>query len=725
MARKKPSLGPEKDLLRIACFVLFQAVLLRGQPRAQRGRASQSLRASLLPSPDEAAAEPILGLAREILLELPEAPATERMLQILASAAQNASQSELPCDFVGRIYHELLLAAEGRHYATYYTSAPAAGLLAGLVLHTPHPVRDFPRALHDFRIIDPACGSGTLLSAAYRAVREHCGAAGIDPRELHRTLLEDVIHGWDVLDFATHLTRATLASHARDGVSEKTNIATWPLASADDRVRLGSLDALSDPRWRERFDVVLMNPPFSRSAKPNVKFGFGKAAEQQRMNTALRDLAKTHALGKASVAGLTPFFMRLGLDLAKDGGRVGMVVPRSTLSGVGSREIRRKFEAETKLGFIVSNFDPGSSTEGIDGWSWSENTQLGEVLITAERGRTLDNDHCCTFLNVLRRPRDERDALTLTRATVDAMTRLKGSLLDDAYEEIADLGQTIANLYRVPQRSLGGNWLKACTFADPRLNRLCLRVLEQPAMAPLKTFAVCVEGEPALGRDIAAIKPKFRATDSPTGVRIVRGHRASMNTLALASAHVEHAAPKDAAAVRLFDGFAANLLIAERPHLLTESLLAMRASERVVATAFWEVQTKPGCEDWFLLWLNSSYGVMTFLAHATSSMADIFKMKKDQLAHLPVPTPSADAGSLVATLKTKVFAPYAAEFRLAANGRGTRILLDRVLANALALPAVTDDLYLALSREPCVCRRALTSAGSSADAPVPHPLHKA
>ena len=710
MAKRKPSLGREKDVLRIECFVLFNAMLL--DAAVARGTLRARFLAAWRKRSRDAAVGPIFKLAREVLSDLPDGSATERVLQTLAAAAGEVAQSGAlsKYDFIGRIHHKLLLGTAGHHYATYYTSPEAALVLAGLVFGPRHASWKLStrKNLRDFRVIDPACGSGTLLSAACNAILDSRASRGANEEKTRSTIVENVVHGWDVLAFTTELAKATLALHARN--PKKINIAAKPLGLEERGVRLGSLDALkSDHAEQEKFDVVLMNPPFSRSAKPNRKFGFGAADERRAMNGALGALARKYNLRKATVAGLTPFFMQLGLDLMRERGRIGVVVPRSMLSGVGTADVRKKFEAQTNLGFIVSNFDPGSAGEQIDGWSWSEHTDLGEVLITAERASPRNGTSHCTFANVTRRPRDESEASALSKKIHLASRRLRGSLLDGDFQTIDLDHRSVATVYRIPQAHLGGNWLKACTFADPTLNRVCLEILANPAMKRLETLVKTVNGEPSLGRDIAAIKPNFRETAGKSKARVVFGHQSGMNTLALDRAHMRGAEPKNPNAVRMFENFAAHLLIAERPHLLTESLLAMRAPERVVATAFWEVQPKPDCEEWLLLWLNSTYGVMTFLANATSSQADIFKMKKDQLRDLPVPEPSktSDARRLYREIKQQRFARYADEFRLAAEGRGPRHALDDFFAAALKLPALTPELYLALSRDPPVSRKAL------------------
>lgn len=306
MAKKTVSKGAEHDLLRIAAFMLFDAmlfhlVLANGRPEVEsfssRGKKRwkvflreewQNIRANIN-------YKPVFNLAIDIIDALPASPDTEAILEGLAKAAEDAVASGilLKHDFLGRIYHKLLLSTTGHYYATYYTSLPAAWMLAGLTLRrdSDHWSLDNLEDIADFSILDPACGSGTLLSAAYAAIKDAylTGAEGeLDLDTLHELLLGDVIHGWDVLDFAAHLSLTTLALHSDRVTTDHSNILRMPLGASGSRVQLGSLDrlqkavdlkgvALTEPveeldfeSNREvdvpnrQYDVVMMNPPFSR-----------------------------------------------------------------------------------------------------------------------------------------------------------------------------------------------------------------------------------------------------------------------------------------------------------------------------------------------------------------------------------------------------------------------------------------------------------------------------
>jgi hypothetical protein len=274
------------------------------------------------------------------------------------------------------------------------------------------------------------------------------------------------------------------------------------------------------------------------------------------------------------------------------------------------------------------------------------------------------------------------------------------------------LGKPTAVLYSVPQGSLKGNWLAPCTFASPALNRFTLQVAASNDLECIDRQLAVINRELAMGRDIAAIKQNFVRHPVTAEARLVLGHQAVMNTMTMDNSHVVHGKGKDAKATSMFKQFGGTLLVAERPHLKTESLLAMRAPEKVLTTAFWELQLRPEVpEEWLLLWLNSTYGFISFLAASTSSQGDIFKMKKDQLRGLAVVrferSDEVAAKDLYAQTAASAFYPYAIEFTMASSGKGTRFKLDQFFASRFDLPKISQQIYLALACDPVVSKTAL------------------
>ncbi|MCD6100440.1 MAG: hypothetical protein J7K33_07670 [Candidatus Marinimicrobia bacterium] len=85
----------------------------------------------------------------------------------------------------------------------------------------------------------------------------------------------------------------------------------------------------------------------------------------------------------------------------------------------------------------------------------------------------------------------------------------------------------------------------------------------------------------------------------------------------------------------------AKFLLASRPHLNTESLIATLSDEEVLATAFWELRFLDNAwEKIFALWFNSTFGFLLYLQHSENSMGQIFKCKKGHIQQMRVVDPS-------------------------------------------------------------------------------------
>jgi hypothetical protein len=201
---------------------------------------------------------PIFQIGERVLNELPINPnstiATRALLaQTIAICTQQAA---LRHDLMGRIYHWLLHHA--KYLGTYYTSVSAGTLLLKLTFAAKW-TRDFsdPDELASFKVADLACGTGTLLMAAAQAlsdvyIRERASRnLPLDVKDmstLHRALMENVLHGYDVLPSAVHLTASTLAMLAPEVAFVRMGLFVMPLGVDHGIAKLGSLDFLSGDR---------------------------------------------------------------------------------------------------------------------------------------------------------------------------------------------------------------------------------------------------------------------------------------------------------------------------------------------------------------------------------------------------------------------------------------------------------------------------------------------
>ncbi len=208
-------------------------------------------------------------------------------------------------------------------------------------------------------VCDPACGTGGFLLGAYQHILgqhtspEHrfTGEDGIErgllgdrltePRQW-AALKERTFHGFD---FDTTMVRIGLMNLLLHGI---------------DRPSLGYMDTLSKRYTeRDRYDVVLANPPFKGSIDK------GDINEDLRLKT-----TKTELL-----------FVNRIMNLLRVGGRAGVIVPDGVLFGSSNahRDLRRMLVEECELQGIVKM--PGGVFKPYAGVSTA-------ALIFVKGGRT-------------------------------------------------------------------------------------------------------------------------------------------------------------------------------------------------------------------------------------------------------------------------------------------------------------------------------------------------
>jgi type I restriction-modification system DNA methylase subunit len=271
---------------------------------------------------------------------------------------------ELP----GRIFHELMPHEIRKMLASFYTRPHAADLLAQLTIEESGET-----------VFDPACGSGTILTSAYRRKQELFAREGKGGNP-HKRFCENEIFGADIMPFAVHLTSANLSAMDAGTIIEKTQIIQG------DSIRLrpafyttgitGHLfpeTAKAQTREEEYYDVklemvdtILMNPPFTK-----VERGIKKFVDMETF--------KPKCGGEV---GLWGHFIMLADSFLKDDGVYGAVIPINVLRGRESKKVRKfLFEKWTPLYILKPTYNYGFS-------EWSE---YRDILFIAKKQKPLDH----------------------------------------------------------------------------------------------------------------------------------------------------------------------------------------------------------------------------------------------------------------------------------------------------------------------------------------------
>ncbi len=424
-------------------------------------------------------------------------------------------------DIAGRIFRRLLDAR--KFLATNYTTIPAAVILAGLAPDRKHPRWDRTdwddsASVGSLRIVDPACGSGTLLMAVVQDVpkrHRHADGSGDTQGPVIKALLESALYGFDVVPAAVHLAAATLSmSETKQAISHMP-IFWMPHDVREGRPRLRSLDFLptspgkgkaqfmqlfpdheADPgrmsgtgEWihdafmPEECDLVIANPPYKRAGGPgsaeNTDWNplFGSVLSESDAGLMRQALKKTLGPTSGSLyAGLGSAFLVLGHERLRVGGRLAFVLPATALTGSLWGPIRKLLLDHYRIDWVVVSHDPRnrSARRNLPGRrfvAFSESTRIAETLIVATRTPpSAGRDGMVRFVNLRRNPDEPIDALGVTRALL--ASRERGSSAQSA--EIT-LGSSVWGETRfVQQGELDARPWPHVAFVRSRLTEVAL-----------------------------------------------------------------------------------------------------------------------------------------------------------------------------------------------------------------------------------------------------------
>jgi hypothetical protein len=478
---------------------------------------------------------PAVGLATEILRIMP-VNAGERIRDLIDLALEiSSNKALLRRDFAGRLYHEItgnITVRKG--FATFYTEVPAAYLLAYLAVSTLlglderkpmssvcENARKIIKDIRNVKVGDFACGSGTLLTASYSALMHlatitkfYCNIEELDLESLGRELIENGIYGVDALRYASQVTAINLALIG-SGAINKENVYTVYLGYIPGKQQawLGSLELLRNGgrvggllayiegslkgvaekvtiqgsegvfSIPQQFDLIIMNPPFTRATGRGEEFGeegrglFGFMIDEsirQKFLNAYNDLRDEVREGLKRVAssstqylpdvirqmisGAMPearqylsigqageglLFLYLAYRYVGDGGLIAFVLPRNLLAGVSWFLARVLLATKFHVKYVIV------SSDAENGYNFSEGTDLSETLIVAKRTDSHSDEEETVFVNLLTKPS------TALEAVMFAEEIMKGTSM--RWADIAEVGRSKATVFRVSRRQLLDN----------------------------------------------------------------------------------------------------------------------------------------------------------------------------------------------------------------------------------------------------------------------------
>ncbi|MEM3845466.1 MAG: N-6 DNA methylase [Candidatus Parvarchaeota archaeon] len=333
----------------------------------------------------------------DILRHIPNDKNIVEVLNQVIEAIKLLRAEYVTHDLAGRFFHDLIPFEVRKILAAFYTHPNSADLLTGLTINKWNET-----------VIDPACGSGTLLVSSYqrklRLYKEESGDK--DLKRIHKLFLEREITGIDIMPFASHITTINLAMQNIEQKTDLVRIASmdslelapilkFEAFTSGEGIRilgfersiqkslLGaeittnkkgsvSMNGKGTEFYLTPSDVVIMNPPFS---------------DREKMPKEMRDKLNNNTTLNAICGGqvnLWGLFLAMANLLIKNGGKIGAVIPINFARGEASRQIRR---------FLLTNYTTKFIIKPLSDAAFSEGASFKDILYIAIKKKPEKTDY--------------------------------------------------------------------------------------------------------------------------------------------------------------------------------------------------------------------------------------------------------------------------------------------------------------------------------------------
>ena len=653
-------------------------------------------------------------------------------------------------DLAGRLFHTLL--SDAKFTGAYYTSVPAATLLSRLVFHDwPAGVdwsdHEFPASLE---IADLACGTGTLLIAVASEVeRKHLEAGGTDAAALHKKMVEQALHGYDVQLSAVHFAATSLAMLNPEIKFDHMSLYEMAIGAEGSNILLGSLEFLNKNEAAVQYalsaedigvttrdarrvsgrgsrgvkegetatlpdlDLAIMNPPFTRSVGGNLLFGSLPQSERRKLQ---RELSlRLKSIQASSTAGLGSAFVAAASPKLRPGeGRLALVLPLTVCTGPSWSQTRALIENDYVLDVVISSHDP-------DRWNFSDSTDLSEALLIATRrpeNNQTNDEHRTTFVNLWRNPKGVLDA----HRVAEAINTTQPAKLEDAGTALLDIdGEHAGESFSIPESRLARMQWAGVQFARADIVRSAMRLLVDgevwvPGEQKVAKIAMCrLEEIGAIGPDRRDLWDGFERTDSVTAYPMVENHETEKRKR-LVTEPDRYLAPlveaRPGRNLKPYDQLwpkAGRILVCERLGLNTARVVAMRTESPVLSNVWWSVRNSTDAvEKALVVWMNSSIGILALLAKRNTTHGGWVALKKADLKNLPILDPRRLSDDQLDRLAGLFDELVDVDFERLPDMTKcpARTALDDGLSDILGLPDLST-LRLLIATEPVVSNRGL------------------
>ena len=349
----------------------------------------------------------IFAWSCELLSKLPLHQNSQRAVKILienALAIQRLSGNSHHHDLIGITFCQSLKNA--KYDGSFYTTLPASTLLVNLLMDNLEIDWGNFEQITQLRIVDFACGTGTLLIAVAKYILDKEQTNRKD--EIARALLEQMLYGFDINTRAIFQSATGLGMIAPDVIFKKMHLYSMILGlDEEDQAILGSLALLnvqsqqsqrSTSDWDKvflalqnpppkaqridneavpfeanEFDIAIMNPPFTANKKRHQHLD-----QRTKKKLQAKEQQVFQELPAEITSNANAFLVLAERWLKNHTGLLGVIIPLATATGLSAFKVRKYLAKQFHIKYIIVPHD-------VKRTYFSGNTQIHELIVIMER----------------------------------------------------------------------------------------------------------------------------------------------------------------------------------------------------------------------------------------------------------------------------------------------------------------------------------------------------
>ena len=677
---------------------------------------------------------PVFRPALKVLGALREGKVVEDAIRALAECANRVadSLSDLGYDHAGPLYHRILGSAKSD--GAFYTNNISAIMLARLTF--PQGMIDWSdeRAVEKLRVMDPACGTGTLLMAALQTVKARVEASGeMNDEELnalHKSLVENVLCGLDINQHAIQLAACNMTLGAPTVDYDRMNLVTMPhgpqldgqpkagsleiLTAADDdrqylqtlMAPLRSLESLDAAQVSDSaeihfplhdLDAVIMNAPFTANDKRSQKYSQAGRQAMQKHELGIKEhLEKKYGTaGKVVNANsIGTYFTPLAdILLNDDQGALAKVIPTTACTNTSGLTERRFLAERFHIETVVTSHDPKRM-------NFSENTDIHESLLICRRRTGAAKEQPTCFVSLRMMPSTTEEAIEVAEIIEAAKTGEAAKTIDASGTNQADNTEKWITVHYHPEALVkAGDW-RPCQFLDGELVHAAMQLEQEENLVPLGTRY-------ELGPAGRRIRDAFSPDDNGDKNYRVFWSRAKDLRATMESIPEQAVIDKKPRLSERYQNQAGHILLAAIFDTISGRLLAIFSEKPALGSMWVPIQSQTTSMDEakaLCAWFNSTPGALGFLMSRSTKLTNPL-FSQDDLAALRVPNFQKADVSILAKAYEQTKNMEVSPWKDAADDK-LRDTLDQAAAQTIGIDLETiRDWRLRLSQEPTISNK--------------------